>query len=56
MKKIPTLFERQYANHRVVGIKPNLTEGMEWVLDGEGIATVKKLSRLSVLLKVSKNG
>lgn len=41
MKKIPTLFERQYANHRVVGIKPNVTKGMEWVLDGEGIATVK---------------
>ncbi len=41
MKKIPTLFEREYENHRVVGIKPNVTEGMEWVLDGEGIATVK---------------
>lgn len=41
MKKIPTLFEREYANHRVVGIKPNATEGMEWALDGEGIATVK---------------
>lgn len=41
MKKIPTLFEREYANHRVVGIKPNVAEGMEWVLDGKGIATVK---------------
>lgn len=41
MKKIPTLFEREYANHRVVGINSNVTEGMEWVLDGEGIATVK---------------
>ncbi len=41
MKKIPTLFEREYANHKVVGIKPNVTEGMEWVLDGDGIATVK---------------
>ena len=41
MKKIPTLFEREYANYKVVGIKPNVTEGMEWVLDGEGIATVK---------------
>jgi hypothetical protein len=41
MKKIPTLFEREYANHKVVGIKPNVTEGMKWVLDGEGIATVK---------------
>ena len=41
MKKIPTLFEREYLNHRIVGIKPNVTEGMEWVLDGQGIATVK---------------
>lgn len=41
MKKIPTLFEREYANHRVVGIKPNVTKGMEWVLEGKGVATVK---------------
>lgn len=41
MKKIPTLFEREFANHKVVGIKPNVTEGMEWVLEGEGVATVK---------------
>lgn len=41
MKKIPTLFERVYENHKVVGILPKVTAGMEWVLDGEGIATVK---------------
>lgn len=41
MKKIPTLFERQYANHKVVGITDKVTEGMEWVLDGEGVATIK---------------
>ena len=41
MKKIPTLFEREYANHKVVGIKPNVTEGMEWVLEGKGTATLK---------------
>lgn len=41
MKKIPTLFERVYENHKVVGIKPNVTDGMEWVFDGEGVATVK---------------
>lgn len=41
MKKIPTLFERVYENHRIVDIKPNVTEGMEWVLEGEGQATVK---------------
>lgn len=41
MKKIPTLFERQFENHKVVGITPNVHEGMEWVLRGEGIATEK---------------
>lgn len=41
MKKIPTLFEREYESHKVVGISSKVTEGMEWVLAGEGIATVK---------------
>ncbi len=42
MKKIPTLFEREYSDHKVVGIKPILTSpDLQWVLDGEGIATEK---------------
>ena len=41
MKKIPTLFERQFENHRVVGISNKVTPGMEWVLEGKGTATVK---------------
>lgn len=41
MKKIPTLFERVYKNHKVVGITENIHPGMEWVLNGEGHATVK---------------
>lgn len=41
MKKIPTLFERVYENHKVAGVLPNVTGGMEWVLAGEGTATVK---------------
>ena len=41
MKKIPTLFERQFENHRLVGITDRVTPGFEWVLEGEGIATVK---------------
>lgn len=41
MKKIPTLFERVYENHKIVDILPNVKEGMEWVLSGEGTATVK---------------
>lgn len=41
MKKIPTLFERVYKNHKVVDCLPKVTAGTEWVLDGEGVATVK---------------
>jgi hypothetical protein len=41
MKKIPTLFERVFENHKVVGITDKVTPGMEWVLQGEGVATEK---------------
>lgn len=42
MKKIPTLFKREYENHKVVGITPELSSpDLQWVLDGEGDATVK---------------
>ncbi len=41
MKKIPTLFERVFENHMKVGILPHVTPGMEWVLEGKGVATVK---------------
>lgn len=41
MKKIPTLFERTYENHRVVGITENVTPGFEWVFFGGGDATIK---------------
>lgn len=41
MKKIPTLFERAYENHKVVDVLPKVIPGMEWVLEGEGVATVK---------------
>ena len=41
MKKIPTLFERVYDHGKIVDILPNVTEGMEWVLNGEGKATLK---------------
>lgn len=40
MKKIPTLFERIYENHKVVGITPNITEGCEEAFLN-GIPTVK---------------
>ena len=40
MKKIPTLFEKVYENHKVVDIKPNITPGCE-VAFFQGIATIK---------------
>ena len=41
MKKIPTLFERVFENHKMKKVLPNVTNGMDWVLNGEGVATVK---------------
>ena len=41
VKKIPTLFEREFKDHNVIKILPKVHPGMEWVLEGEGIATVK---------------
>lgn len=41
MKKIPTLFERVYENNKIVYIIPDVTQGMEWVLQGKGVATLK---------------
>lgn len=41
MKKIPTLFERQFDNHRVIRVLPNVSSDFLWVLSGEGCATVK---------------
>lgn len=33
MKKIPTLFEREFENHKIVGITPELTEGLENIFE-----------------------
>lgn len=41
MKKIPTLFERKYISNCVVETLPIVTKGMEWVLNGDGVATLK---------------
>ena len=41
MKKIPTLFERIYDNHKIVGITENITPGCEEAFD-KGIATIKR--------------
>lgn len=41
MKKIPTLFEREFENHRVVKVLDKVTPGLEWVLEGSATPTVK---------------
>ena len=41
MKKIPTLFKREFENHKVVKCTDIVTPGLEWVLAGEGTATIK---------------
>ena len=41
MKKIPTLFEREFKAHSIVRVLPKVTPGFKWVLKGKGIATEK---------------
>lgn len=41
MRKIPTLFKREFFDHKVVNILPEVTPGFEWVLNGGGMATLK---------------
>lgn len=42
MKKIPTLFEREYDEKGYIkNLLPIVKEGLEWVLAGEGTATIK---------------
>lgn len=42
MKKIPTLFKREFEGHKIIGISSELSDpSFRWVLDGEGDATLK---------------
>ena len=42
MKKIPTLFVRQFEDHKVVKCTSEVTPGLEWILtDPEVVPTVK---------------
>lgn len=41
MKKIPTLFKREFIDHKIVRTLPEVEEGFDWVLEGQGKATVK---------------
>lgn len=41
MKKIPTLFIRNFNGHQITGISEEVIPAFEWVLQGEGTATIK---------------
>lgn len=42
MKKMPTLFKRDFQNHTIINIRPELSSPeLAWVLDGQGVATEK---------------
>lgn len=41
MKKMKTLFNRHFEGNKIVGVDEFPTEGYEWVLQGEGVATQK---------------
>lgn len=41
MKKMKTLFIREFENNHKVSIKNEIQDGCEWVLNGEGYATEK---------------
>ena len=41
MKKMPTLFRREFKNHEVVKTYAEVTPGCEWGMRGEGVATEK---------------
>lgn len=42
MKKIPSLFKRDFADPRHPVLLREVTPGCEWVIDGEGVATRKR--------------
>lgn len=42
MKKMPCLYERDFSNKRHPVLLDAVTPGCEWVLDGEGVATIKR--------------
>ena len=52
MKKIPTLFKREYKDHQVIGISPELSDpSLQVVLDGLAIPTLKEDGSCCAILK-----
>lgn len=53
MKKMPTLFERQFENHEIIKCLNKVHEGCKWVINGEGYAT-EKLDGTCCMIKNNK--
>ena len=53
MKKMPTLFERQFENHEIIKCLNKVHEGCEWVINSEGYAT-EKLDGTCCMIKNNK--
>lgn len=43
MKKIPTLFKREYDGHKIVCVLPEPTPGLEWILNDPGVIPTIKI-------------
>lgn len=43
MKKIPTLFKREFESHRVARTFPEVTEGLEWILTDQDVYPTVKI-------------
>lgn len=41
MKKIPTLYKREFSGHKITGIRDEIMPGCEAALTDESIATLK---------------
>ena len=50
MRKIPSLFKREFKNHNVVNCLNEVTGNCKWVLNGQGFAT-EKLDGTCCLIK-----
>ena len=48
MKKMPTLFKRQFENYEIIKCLNKVHEGCEWILEGEGDMLQKSWMELAV--------
>ena len=55
MKKIPTLFDREFKDHKVVKVFPKVHPGMEWVLDEADARALSAAARRKVEMTYSQS-